>query len=198
MTLHQSANHNVHFIKVIPYLQNNFLHFLIRRLKLSNKDQHDFSCVVVSILCIHQGYQVSNGFQESSKTLFCCGGQKEKKFNTLHLLFLLFNSTYRDGPIFGLILFSHIYLNKTRGKKNSKTNNFSHFQRQIFKKNFFCFYLERLASDLSSVLTDTFPERLQNTVKRLNTIWGGCFCQSSQCEGSNCAHFLLFINKTCW
>jgi hypothetical protein len=55
--------------KTNPHLQDNLLHFLIRRLELSNEDQHDFSGVIVGVLSVHQGDEVTNGLQEGSKTL---------------------------------------------------------------------------------------------------------------------------------
>ena len=51
------------------YLKYNFLHFFIRGLKLSNENQHDFPCVVVGILSIHQWDKVTNSLQEGSQTL---------------------------------------------------------------------------------------------------------------------------------
>ena len=50
-------------------LQHNFLHFLIRRLELSNEDQHDFTSVVVGVLGVHERDEVTNGLQEGSQTL---------------------------------------------------------------------------------------------------------------------------------
>lgn len=48
---------------------------------------------------------------------------------------------------------------------------------------------------LSSVLSDTFPQRLQDTVKRLDTIRRGSLGKSSQSKSSDGSHLLLFINQ---
>ena len=60
---------NLHKVLSQTNLQHNLLHFFIRTLKLTNQDQHNFSGVVVGILCIHKRDQVPNGFEKSSKTL---------------------------------------------------------------------------------------------------------------------------------
>jgi len=51
------------------YLEDDFLHFLVRRLELSDEDQHDFPGVVVGVLGVHQGDQVPDGLQERGQTL---------------------------------------------------------------------------------------------------------------------------------
>ena len=50
------------------YLEHDFLHFLVGRLELSYEDQHDFSCVVVSVLGVHERYEISDGLEEGGQT----------------------------------------------------------------------------------------------------------------------------------
>ena len=52
-------------------------------------------------------------------------------------------------------------------------------------------------TNLSSVLSDTLPERFEDTVKGLNTVGCCCFCQSRQSQGCDSTHLLLFIHQTC-
>lgn len=51
------------------HLQYNLFHLLIGRLELSDQDQHHLPCVVVGVFSIHQWNQVTDSFEESSKTL---------------------------------------------------------------------------------------------------------------------------------
>ena len=50
-------------------LQYNFLHFLIRRLELTDQDQHHLTCVVVGILSIHQWDQIANSLPTMPTTV---------------------------------------------------------------------------------------------------------------------------------
>ncbi len=50
---------------------------------------------------------------------------------------------------------------------------------------------------LSSVLSDTSPQRFEDTIKGLDTIRGCSFGQSSESQSSDGSHFLLFIHKSC-
>ena len=45
------------------------------------------------------------------------------------------------------------------------------------------------------MLSDTLPQWLQDTVKRLNTIGCGSFSKSSQGKSCDGSHLLLFINQ---
>ena len=56
-------------MKPQSHLEYNFLHFLVRRLKLSLQDEHHFPGVVISVLSVHERDQVTNGLQEGSQTL---------------------------------------------------------------------------------------------------------------------------------
>jgi hypothetical protein len=49
----------------------------------------------------------------------------------------------------------------------------------------------------ASVLTDTLPEWLEDTVKGFDTVRGGCLGQSSKSQGGDGSHFLLFIHQAC-
>lgn len=51
------------------YFQDNFLHFLVGGLELSDQDQHHFPGVVVCVFCVHQRDQVTDSLQESGQTL---------------------------------------------------------------------------------------------------------------------------------
>ena len=52
-------------------------------------------------------------------------------------------------------------------------------------------------SHLSSVLSDTFPQWFEDTIKGFNTIWCSCLSQRSQSQGCDSSYFLLVINETC-
>lgn len=53
----------------LTHLEDNLLHLLVRRLELSDEDKHHLSGVIVGIFSIHKRNQISNSFQEGSKTL---------------------------------------------------------------------------------------------------------------------------------
>ena len=61
--------HTVRGTALLDHFQHNFLHLFIWRLELSHEDQHHFSRVVVGILCVHEGNEVTNGLQEGGQTL---------------------------------------------------------------------------------------------------------------------------------
>lgn len=57
---------------ILTHLQHDFFHLFIRRLELSDKDEHDFSGIVVCILSVHEWNQVTNSLQKGRQTLVKC------------------------------------------------------------------------------------------------------------------------------
>ncbi len=55
-------------MKYYSHFEHNLLHFFVRALKFSDKDDHDFSGVVIGRFIVHEGNKIANGLQEGSKT----------------------------------------------------------------------------------------------------------------------------------
>lgn len=51
------------------YLQDDFLHFFVRRLKLSYENKHDFTSIVIRVFGVHERNQITDSLQECSETL---------------------------------------------------------------------------------------------------------------------------------
>ena len=52
---------------LLDHLENDFLHFLVRRLELSDEDDHHLLGVVVGVFRVHQGDEVANGLEEGGQ-----------------------------------------------------------------------------------------------------------------------------------
>ena len=55
----------------------------------------------------------------------------------------------------------------------------------------------RCKAHFSAMLPDTLPQRLEDRVKRLDAVRGRSLCQSRESQGSNRAHLLLLVHKSC-
>merc|ERR1712131_210440 len=58
---------------LLDHFEYNLFHFFIWRSKFANQNQHDFSCIVICIFCIHQRDNISDSFQESGQALSSVG-----------------------------------------------------------------------------------------------------------------------------
>ena len=65
--------HTISGATLFHHFQNDLLHLFVRRLELSDKDQHHFSSIVVRVLGVHEWDKIANGLEEGSQTLAAMG-----------------------------------------------------------------------------------------------------------------------------
>jgi hypothetical protein len=59
--------HAVRAAALLHHLQHDLLHLLVGGLELADEDEHHLSCVVVGVLGIHQGNQISNSLKKKEE-----------------------------------------------------------------------------------------------------------------------------------
>ena len=81
--------HTVSGAALLHNLQHNLLHLLVRRLELSDQDQHDLTSVVVGVLSVHEGDKVADSLKHSKHMIiFGCSkwllrGNMRQKYEAL-------------------------------------------------------------------------------------------------------------------
>ena len=65
--------HAVGGAALLDHLQHDLLHLLVRRLELSDEDEHHLPGVVVGVLSVHEGDEVADGLEEGGQALAAVG-----------------------------------------------------------------------------------------------------------------------------
>lgn len=111
---------------------------------------------------------------------------------TLHLFAFLSSSKYLEYSKNWLFLKVHF---------SASLNQYNtHFLLPLYYQNLLTSLKTHgsyVSTHLSSVLTDTLPKWLEDTVKGLNAVGSCCLSKGSQSQGSDGSNLLLLIHQTC-